>query len=108
MSSPQARGHCDVDTQTIVVRITGRLTPADARLLCSHLRTRLENTSVTEVIADVSALTPADLSTVDALARLSLTARRAGCELRLGQAPQRLRGLLDLVGLGLEDGPRGS
>jgi len=44
--------------------------------------------------------TPADLVTVDALARLQLVAARAGFEVRLLGASAELRALLDLVGLG--------
>ena len=47
---------------------------------------------------DVSSL-DADLSTVDALARLRLLARRAGHEVRLQNASPELWALLSLVGL---------
>jgi len=47
---------------------------------------------------DVSSL-GADLSTVDALARLQLLARRAGHEVRLQNASPELWALLSLVGL---------
>ena len=47
---------------------------------------------------DVSSLHP-DLSTVDALARLRLLARRAGHEVRLQNASPELWALLSLVGL---------
>jgi len=47
---------------------------------------------------DVNAL-DADLSTVDALARLQLVARRAGHEVRLQNASPELWALLSLVGL---------
>jgi anti-anti-sigma regulatory factor len=47
---------------------------------------------------DVNAL-DADLSTVDALARLQLLARRAGREVRLQNASPELWALLSLVGL---------
>jgi anti-anti-sigma regulatory factor len=47
---------------------------------------------------DVRAL-PADLTTIDVLARLQLAARRCGCELRLCHASAELRGLLELAGL---------
>lgn len=40
-----------------------------------------------------------DIGTVDLLARVALTARRLGCELRLLDASPELRELLDLVGL---------
>ena len=47
---------------------------------------------------DVRAL-PADLTTIDVLARLQLAARRCGCELRLWHASAELRSLLELAGL---------
>ncbi len=50
-----------------------------------------------------------DLDLVDHLARLQLTARRLGCEIRLVKAGPELRELLDLVGLtGVLVGPGGS
>jgi ABC-type transporter Mla MlaB component len=42
---------------------------------------------------------PADLATVDALARMQLAARRAGVEVTLVGGPQLLRDLIDLIGL---------
>jgi STAS domain len=48
----------------------------------------------------VSALTDADLATVDALARLRLIAGRLGIAVELHGAPPRLRELLELAGLG--------
>ena len=51
------------------------------------------------VVCDVSALTEPDAATVEALARLQLTARRLGCRIRLRGACPRLRDLLALVGL---------
>ena len=41
----------------------------------------------------------ADLSVVDELARLQLAARRLGCSIRVSDACDELRGLLELVGL---------
>jgi hypothetical protein len=41
----------------------------------------------------------ADLALVDALVRFQLVARRAGARLRLRDASEQLRGLLELVGL---------
>jgi hypothetical protein len=40
-----------------------------------------------------------DLSVVDRLARLQVAARRAGCSVRLRDAPSQLRELIDLAGL---------
>jgi ABC-type transporter Mla MlaB component len=42
---------------------------------------------------------PADLTTLDALARLHLEARRQGFELRLLGVPEALRKLIDFAGL---------
>jgi hypothetical protein len=50
------------------------------------------------VPCDVRSL-PADLTAVDALARLQLAARRRGCTLLLTGTSASLRSLIDLVGL---------
>ena len=50
------------------------------------------------IVCDVGALVP-DVLTVDTLARLQLTARRAGHEIRLRHASGELRELLAFAGL---------
>jgi STAS domain len=50
------------------------------------------------IVCDVGALAP-DAVAVDALARLQLTARRHGLEIRLRHASSELRELLTFVGL---------
>jgi hypothetical protein len=50
------------------------------------------------IVCDVGALAP-DVAAVDALARLQLTARRLGYEIRLRDASVDLQDLLDFVGL---------
>ena len=55
--------------------------------------------SGTTVLCDVRDLTDADLGTVDALARLSLEAGRAGARLHLVGVPAGLGDLLRLAGL---------
>ena len=62
-------------------------------------RVRRLLTSGTTVLCDVRDLTDADLGTVDALARLSLAAGRAGTRLHLVGVPAGLRDLLALAGL---------
>jgi ABC-type transporter Mla MlaB component len=52
-----------------------------------------------EIACDTDAL-PADLATVDALARLQLGAKRQGAEIRLEGLPANLRELLAFCGLG--------
>ena len=51
-----------------------------------------------EVLGHVDART-SDLALVEALARVQLSARRRGSKVRLTNVSERLRGLLDLVGL---------
>ncbi|MET7616367.1 STAS domain-containing protein [Streptomyces sp. NPDC005408] len=87
-------------TEPILVRIAGRVSPADVPRLCEELGARLSCSEATEVICDVGELTHANLAAVNALARLQLTARRLGCRIRLRNAGPELRALLDLVGFG--------
>ncbi|MCJ1677731.1 STAS domain-containing protein [Streptomyces sp. APSN-46.1] len=53
----------------------------------------------THVVCDVRAVKEPGLATIDALARMALTARRHGTPFRVTGASGRLRALLDLVGL---------
>jgi anti-anti-sigma regulatory factor len=53
---------------------------------------------MTIVLCDVEGVV-ADAAAVDALARLQLVARRAGCELRLRNASPELRDLVVFMGL---------
>lgn len=87
-------------TQPVVVRISGRVTPADVPRLCEELGARLTGITATEVICDAGGLTHANLAAVSAVARLQLTARRLGCRILLRNAGPELLALLDLVGLG--------
>ncbi|WP_455352867.1 STAS domain-containing protein [Streptomyces sp. SYSU K217416] len=79
------------------------MTRADVPRLCERLRELLHDCPGAGVVdCDVGALTSPDLATVDALARLQLTARRMGGRIRLRRPSGRLRALLGLVGLGVE------
>ncbi|MBT2487433.1 STAS domain-containing protein [Streptomyces sp. ISL-96] len=100
MSYSRGPGLPDVDaTMPAVLVVVGRVTPADVPRLCDELDSLLYESGATEVICDVTGLTHPDLTAVDALARLRLTARKAGCRLRLCGARQDLLMLLRLVGL---------
>jgi ABC-type transporter Mla MlaB component len=79
--------------------ISGPLTPADAAALCERARAELEHSDSEMLICDVAALTHPDAGTVEALARLQLTARRLGRQVRLREPSCELRELLDLFGL---------
>ncbi|MCG7524291.1 STAS domain-containing protein [Streptomyces sp. OfavH-34-F] len=83
--------------------LSGHLTRAAVPRLCAELEAVLAATpaAVTAIDCDLSGLVRPDLTTVEALARLSLTARRTGDRrLRLRGTPPELRSLLNLVGLG--------
>ena len=81
--------------------ISGPLTPADAAALCERARSELERSGAEVLVCDVAALTHPDAGTIEALARLQLTARRLGRQVRLRDPSRELRELLDLFGLPL-------
>lgn len=85
-------------SSTVVVVLDGPIARADAPPLCERVRVLLQR-SDGDVVCDVGALVAPDVGTVDALARLALTARRFGRRLRLRHACGDLRDLLVLVGL---------
>ncbi|MGH8934445.1 MAG: STAS domain-containing protein [Egibacteraceae bacterium] len=83
----------------IVVVLGGAIGRAAVLALCERVRVALEGCDARVVICDVGEVTDPDIGTVDALARLALTARRLGGEVRLRQACGELQELLALVGL---------
>jgi hypothetical protein len=81
--------------------VRSKVTRADIPVLCADLAERLRGRPGGVVTCDVSGLADADVVTVEALARLRLTARRHGWALRVHGAEP---GLLRLIGfLGLAD-----
>jgi ABC-type transporter Mla MlaB component len=82
-----------------VVVIEGPLRQTDITGLCNRLGQLIERGRPTTVVCDVAALTEPDLVTVDALARMQLTAVRLGSRLRLCGAGSELQAFLALVGL---------
>ncbi len=93
MSPPPA-----LEPSTAVLVIAAPIGAEDVPRLCERLRVLLVQSDARVVFCDVRALA-ADARTVDALARLQLTARRLGCRIRLQRASPELRDLLRLVGL---------
>ncbi|WP_259471424.1 STAS domain-containing protein [Streptomyces shenzhenensis] len=79
--------------------LTGPVARDEVTGHCDDLRGLLEVTGLGIVIVDVAGLGPPGLWAVELLARLELTARRAGVRIRLRNAGPALRALLDLVGL---------
>ncbi|MEU7010953.1 STAS domain-containing protein [Streptomyces sp. NPDC046332] len=96
MSSRRRAGLTGVDTsRPLVLTLGPRATSDEVARLCAVL----EGVPPTDVVCDVGGLAHADLAAVDALARLKLTAGRAGHRLRFEGAGGELRLLLGLVGL---------
>ena len=83
--------------RSVVVRILA--TSPDARTdLCAQVRRLLGRGDVDVVTCDCRDA-EADLESIDALARLQLTARRLGGRIRLREAPPDLAELIDFVGV---------
>jgi anti-anti-sigma regulatory factor len=80
-----------------VLVVDGPIAAGDVALLCRRL-SALAAAGADDVVCDVRALAPDALS-IDALARLQLTARRLGCRFRLRHASRELAQLLSFFGL---------
>ncbi len=72
---------------------------ADIPVLCERLAALLRHSPAVAVACDASAVAAPDAGTVEALARLRLTAQRHGCRFRVSRAGHRLRELIALTGL---------
>jgi ABC-type transporter Mla MlaB component len=88
-----------VEPRPIVLAVGDRITPADIPGLCARARMLLERSDTDLVTCDVSAIADPDAITVDALARLQLTARRHGGAIRFHDAGRALQELVAFVGL---------
>ena len=95
----RARASRPPQADTVGVVICDPIIPADVPQLWARVRQLLEGSDAQVVVCDVSALVDPDLGTVDALARLQLTARRVGCQIQVRHACCHLQELLALVGL---------
>ncbi|MGI8802917.1 MAG: STAS domain-containing protein [Solirubrobacteraceae bacterium] len=91
---------------TTVWVLVDPIADGDARRLCDHLQALLTATGVEVIACDVGALA-ATAGTVDALARLELTAGRLGRRIVLRRASEELLRLVAFVGLADVLGCRG-
>ncbi|MGI5239596.1 STAS domain-containing protein [Dactylosporangium sp. CA-139066] len=80
-------------------RLGAAVTRADIPVLCDDLARLLRGTGPGVVHCDVAAVAHPDAVTVEALARLHLTARRHGRRLVITGAGPHLRQLITLIGL---------
>ena len=71
----------------------------DPVALCERARALLEREPATVLVCDVGDVDRADLTVVEALARLRLTAARQGCTVQLRRASGALVELLAFIGL---------
>jgi ABC-type transporter Mla MlaB component len=85
---------------TVTVYAIRSVTRAEIPALCADLAERLRGRGAGVVICDVAGVEEPDVVTVEALARLRLTARRHGCALHVAGADQRLLTLVRFLGLG--------
>lgn len=87
-----------------VLVLSGPLVQDEVSGPCDALRALMDSGggSGRVVVCDVAGLGPAGLAAVNLLARLQLTARRAGGRIRLRDPSPALCALLDLVGLRFE------
>jgi ABC-type transporter Mla MlaB component len=83
---------------TIAFAVRGPIARADLPGLCDRICTLFAQSGAELALCDVHEV-PADAVTVDALARLQLGARRAGCKVRLRGASPELRALVTFMGL---------
>jgi ABC-type transporter Mla MlaB component len=88
-----------LERTALVVRMCGRMNPGDVSPACARVHALLAASDADQVVCDLAALNQPDLATVDALARLTLAARRLGCRVHVRDAPPELRPLLEMLGL---------
>lgn len=72
---------------------------ADIPVLCANLVALLDVTGARLIVCDVGRIVAPDAVTVEALARLQLTARRFGRHLTICRASQELLDLMTFIGL---------
>lgn len=103
MSSGGQPSHPNVNPKTPPgLTLTGTLDREATHRLCEEARSLLHASDADTLVCDVADVGPPVLAAIDALARLQLTARRAGGRIRLRNPAPHLRELLDLVGLPME------
>jgi ABC-type transporter Mla MlaB component len=85
-------------SNTLAFAIYGPITRADLPGLCRRISALLEASGADVALCEVRGVEP-DAVTVDALARLQLTARRHRCQVRLRHASSELLELIVFMGL---------
>lgn len=87
------------DERPAVLVLTGPVARADIPGICDRARTILVRTGADPLVCDVRGLEAPDDGTIEALARVQLTGRRLGRDVRFRGAGAALREALVLLGL---------
>lgn len=99
MSFRNADGPIHMAASTTSFAIGATVTRADIPVLCADLAELVRGRGGGVVVCDVADVAHSDVVTVEALARLRLTARRHGCSLVVTGAGPDLLELVRLLGL---------
>jgi len=99
-ATPQRAPRLHAEKRTAVLTLGGSIDRSDIPWLCDRVHVLLGGVDRDAVVCDVGALAEPDAMTVDALARLQLTAGRLGRRLRFRGACGELLDLLAFIGLG--------
>ena len=84
---------------SLVVALRGPISDGDVRWLCERVRFLIESNAAELVVCDVGGVLDADAGTIEALARMQLTARRLGRRVVVRDVRGEVRDLLELAGL---------
>ena len=87
------------EANTTILVFNGRIGRTDIEQICEWADPLLAGADAGLVICDVSAIVDPDAVTIDALARLQLTARRLGHKVKVRHASHDLKQLLEFTGL---------
>jgi STAS domain len=97
--SPPTPSPADMHSAQIRLAMNDGIDRADIPGLCERARLMLVDDAADQLVCDVAAIVVPDAVTVDALARLQLTARRLGRRASVEHASAELCGLLAFMGL---------
>jgi hypothetical protein len=97
--SPPTPSPADMHSAQIRLAMNDGIDRADIPGLCERARVMLVDDAADQLVCDVAAIVVPDAVTVDALARLQLTARRLGRRASVEHASAELCGLLAFMGL---------
>jgi anti-anti-sigma regulatory factor len=79
--------------------VTGPIVRGDIERLCERMGEALEGSDPPLVVLDLAAVGDADVVTIESMARLYLTVRRAGGRIRFRRAGRDVHELVSLLGL---------